>query len=63
MFVPLLNETKTIRLFQSVQKMMRLTIIRQMVADFIGSQHTIVNFSDQEAINALTGYYHLESWM
>ena len=35
----------------------------QMVADFIGSQHTIVNFSDQEAIDALRPViYHLESW-
>ena len=35
----------------------------QQVADFIGAEHTIVNFSDQDAIDALRPViYHLESW-
>ena len=35
----------------------------QMVADYIGSEHTIVQFSNQEAIDALRPViFHLESW-
>ena len=35
----------------------------QMVADFIGSDHTIVNFTNEEAIDALRPViFHLESW-